>query len=167
MNIRFLVLIFLSIIIGLIGLTQCKGVKMKLQKKVPFIFSQVFSQDWVGGQPGNSGTTVQIFVSEVGTIQPDSLYFQNRVTQIDIKPTKKGSLWVANFRKVTRKDFNMTDNPKGEYGNPVPEMINFPFELEKNEAVLRYINEGKAYYYKIVGVKEKEPLFYPSAKPRN
>jgi len=167
MKIRFTVLSAISLLLSSFALSQCQSAKIKLQKKAPFTITKSFYQDWMGGQPGNSGTTVQIYLSTDDIVQPDSLYFQNRIAMIDIKPTDKGSLWVANYRKVVRKDINMIDNPKGEYGNTVPEMTDFPFDLQKDEAVLKYTKNDKVYYYKISGLVQKEILFYPSAKPRN
>lgn len=167
MKIRFTILSILGLLVSSIGLSQCQSAKTKLQKTAPFTITKAFYQDWMGGQPGNSGTTVQLHLSTDKSVQPDSLFFQNRVTAIDIKPSDEGNLWVANFRKVARKPINMTDNPRGEYGNPVPEMVNFPFELEKDEAVLKYTLDNKAYYYKISGITQKETIFFPAAKPRN
>lgn len=167
MKTRFKIFSILSLLISSIGLSQCQSAKIKLQKKTPFTIQKAYYQDWMGGQPGNSGTTVQLMVNSTKEVQPDSLFFQNRVAHIEIKPSDKVKLWVANFRKVVRKDINMTDNPTGEYGNPVPEMTNFPFELEKDEAVLMYSKDAKVYYFKIAGLVQKETVFFPAAKPRN
>lgn len=166
MNLRFVVTNTVVIFISIFGLSQCETAKMKLQKTAPFTITQSFYQEWVGGQPGNSGTTLQLLVTVNDAIIPDSLYFQNRVTSVDTKPSKTGKLWVGNFQKVVRKDFNMTDTPQGEYGNKVPTMIDFPFDLKKDEAVLKYTKEGKSFYYKIVGIVQEESLYYPSARPR-
>ena len=167
MNIRLIMLLVLGVFVSFFGLSQCQSTKIKLQKTVPFSITKSFYQDWMGGQPGNSGTIVQVFVNLTEDVQPDSLFFQNRVTQIDLKPSTEGKLWVANFKKVVRKDINLTDNPRGEYGNPVPEMIDFPFELEKDEAVLKYTLENKVYYYKITGIAQKETIFLQSIRSRN
>lgn len=167
MNIRFTILSILGLLISSLGLSQCQSTKIKLQKTAPFSITKSFYQDWMGGRPGNSGTTVQLYVDLNDEVQPDSLFFQNRATFIDSKPSDTGSLWVANFRKVVRRDINMTENPSGEYGNPVPEMTDFPFELAKDEAVLKYTKDKKIYYYKIIGITQKETLFYPTARPRN
>ncbi len=167
MIIRLITFGVIGSLISFFGLVQCQSAKIKLQKTVPFSVTDSYYQDWMGGQPGNSGTTVQLFVTTNDEIQPDSLYFQNRATYIDIKPTDKETLWVANFRKVVRRDINLTENPRGEYGNPVPEMMNFPFDLNKDEAILRYTKGDKVFYYKIMGIPQKETIFFPSAKPRN
>lgn len=167
MNIRLTALSILVLLIGSLGLSQCQSAKINLQKTAPFFITKSFYQNWTGGQPGNSGTTVQLYVDLNEEVQPDSLFFQNRATFIDSKPSEIGSLWVANFRKVVRRDINLTENPSGEYGNSVPEMTDFPFELAGDEAVLKYTKDKKIYYYKIIRIAQKETLFYPTARPRN
>jgi len=44
----------------------------------------------------------------------------------------------------------------------------FPFELAPDEAVISFVEESsnKVIYYKITGIKDKEPLLYPS-RPKN
>jgi len=161
MPIRIIILSFLSITV----FSQCKA-PYKLRKQAPFTITEATYQDWVGGQIGNSGTIVSFFISDTKeAIQPDSLYFHNRVTAIDIKPAQKGRLWVANFRTEIRKNPALNNHPVAISGEPVPEMKNFPFKLEKDEAVLGYTLNNKVYYYKISGIKQKEKLFYPAARP--
>jgi len=160
MNIRLILIALISVL----GLSQCKT-QYKLQKNPSFTVIKAFYQDWVGGQPGNSGTVVQIFTQDIINVKPDSLYFQNRVAVIDVKPAKTDGLWVANFRKEFRKEVVINDNPDKTVVTEVPETSNFPFELAKDEAVLRYMVDDKVYYYKITGIVKKETIFYPAARP--
>lgn len=120
----------------------------------------------MGGQPGNSGINVVIQVSAAENITPDSLYFQNRVSKIDIKTNENEVLWVARFQTITRKEINIGKNSDEDVSIEVPEMENFPFELGKNEAVLLYHQNSTAFYFKIEGIKTKETIYYPSARPQ-
>lgn len=149
-------------------LVQCSCVKPTFQENPPFTITESHFQEWIGGQPGVSGTSVHILLSAIDeNVQPDSLFFNQSKAKIDIKTAEKGHLWVANFRKSAPRDINMHGEPKEEYGNTPPKMEEFPFELAKDEAVIGYYTKEKKAYFKIIGLQKKETLFFPSAKPRN
>jgi hypothetical protein len=46
-------------------------------------------------------------------------------------------------------------------------MKNFPFELKNEEAVLRYHDQEKTYYFKITGIQQKEKILFPAVRPQN
>lgn len=146
---------------------QCQLPKVSFQKNPDFQIKEVYAQDFTGGQPGNSGTNVIMQVIYQENIIPDSLYYQNRVSVIDVKSTASEVLWVGRFQKITRKVINLQENPNDEVSIPVPEMENFPFELKNEEAVLLYHDKEKSYYFKITGIKQKERVFFPTARPQN
>jgi hypothetical protein len=162
MNFKFPLIFSVFILI----FCQCKSSKVTFQKNPDFEISEAYAQGFVGGMPGNSGTNVVIQVLPIENIIPDSLYYQNRVSNIDVKPGDNGVLWVARFQKITRKEINIANETTEDVSIDVPEMENFPFELEKNEAVLLYYQNNTAYYYKIEGIKIKDTIYYPSARPK-
>ena len=146
---------------------QCNTSKIIFQEKPEFDILEVFSQGFVGGQPGNAGINVVINVENSEDIIPDSLYFQQRVAALEVKPYEKGVLWVARFQHITRSEPNLNENPNGDLTAEVPIMENFPFDLQNNEAVLLYHKNNTALYYKIINIKQKETIFFPAAKPQN
>lgn len=161
-------LLFLIASMNAFVLIQCSCVKPIFQKNPPFTITESHFQEWIGGQPGVSGTSVHILLSTIDeNVQPDSLFFNQSKAKIDIKTAEKGYLWVANFRKSAPRDINMHSEPKEEYGNTPPKMEVFPFELARDEAVISYYTKGKKAYYKIIGLQKKETLFFPSANPRD
>lgn len=157
--------ILLKIVVVTLLFWQCNTSKISFQKNPEFTVIEVYSQDWFGGQPGNSGTNLVIEVLNSENITPDSLYFQNRVSSVDIKPAEKGTLWVGRFQKVGRKEVILNESDNTDVSVTIPEMENFPFKLENNEAVLLYHQNNTAYYYKISEIKTKESIYFPSARP--
>lgn len=147
-------------------LAQCSCSKQVFKKTPPFDISDSHYQEWVGGIPGASGTSVHINLSAIDEgVQPDSLFFRQSKAKIDVKNAEKGHLWVANFRADSPRDINMHSDPQKEYGNAAPKMEVFPFELEKDEAVISYYSKGKLVYYKLSDLQKKETLFFPGTSP--
>jgi len=168
MNIRLLLLpiIFFSFI-------QCCPTKDGFQKKIPFTLTEFFYQDWMGGQAGVSGTTVQLIVKDIkSNVQPNYIYFKDRKEKIDIKTTERNDiLWIANFsnnlRSPVKKDINMQSNPKEEFGNTPPQITTKnSFDLKGNEAVISYFVGGVEKYHKLTNLIKKETLFYPAPQPK-
>jgi hypothetical protein len=159
----FKIFFFLSIMFFF----QCQSLRVSFQKEPAFQIKEVYAQSFTGGQPGNSGTNVMIQIIHQENIIPDSLYYQNRVSAIDVKPTESGVLWVGRFLKITRKEINLQENPNDEVSISIPEMKNFPFELKNEEAVLLYHDQEKTYYFKITGIQQKERILFPTVRPQN
>ena len=148
-------------------LAQCSCSERAFKKNPPFSISHSHSQDWIGGIPGVSGTSVHINLSAIEKdVRPDSLFFRQSKAKIDVKTAEKGHLWVANFRNNSPRDINMHSDPQGEYGNSAPNLKGISFELADGEAVISYESKGKKAYYKITNLEKKETLFFPSAKPK-
>ncbi len=162
---QFVILLSVAML-SLVFLSQCTGSKSIFQQNPPFSVSDAHYQDWVGGQPGNIGTSVHINITAIdGNVRPDTLFFRDKKAAIYIKTGESSNLWVANFRSSTPRDINMYSDPKEEYGNKAPSNDKFPFELSENEAVISYYVNEKRLYYKITDLQKKQTLFLPSTKP--
>ncbi len=160
-------LLFVFIISNSLIFIQCNSPKISFQTKTPFKITESYYQDWVGGIPGVSGTRIQLIIDNLKPdVIPDSLFFRGTRLKIEIRTNQKRTVWVAHYNDKPKKDFNMTDRPVGEYGNTLPKMTKFPFDLKKNNAVLSYYYKGILNYYKIENLRKKESLFYPAAKPK-
>lgn len=160
---------FLSIFfISSFSFVQCCTPKKSFQTKTPFTITESFYQDWVGGVPGVSGTTIHLKIDDLESdVIPDSLFFREKGLKIELRSSVQGDLWLAHYSNQSKKDINMTDSPMGEYGNTAPEKTNFPYDLNKNEAVLSYYYKGAIQYYKLVNLEQKETLFLPATRPRD
>ncbi len=160
-------LLFVILISNNLIFIQCNSTKISFQTKIPFKITESYYQDWVGGIPGVFGTRIQLIIDDLKPdIIPDSLFFRDKRLEIEMRTDQKQTVWVAHYNNKPKKDFNMTDRPVGEYGNTPPKMTNFPFDLEKNNAVLSYYYKGILNYYKIENLHKKESLAYPAAKPK-
>lgn len=168
MNIRLLILPVI-----LFSLSQCCSTKEGFQNKTPFSITDSFYQDWMGGQPGISGTTVQLIVTDIKeNVIPNYIYFKNRKEKIDVKTTgKKDVLWIANFsdnfKNPVKKELIMDADSTKEFGNEPPAITTEPsFDLKEHEAVISYSVNGVLTYHKIVDLTKKESLFFPSPQPK-
>ncbi|WP_298755342.1 hypothetical protein [uncultured Psychroserpens sp.] len=145
--------------------SQCSSAQ-KLQKEAPVPFGEVYCQNWNAGvQGGGSGLNIYIPIGD-HTIALDSVYFRGRVSKLEMK--QNSQLLVGSFRTDNNspKDIVMSSDSKEEYANQIPgEMTPIPFELKDDECVVSYKQNNKTLYYKILNVKQKEPLNYPSAPP--
>jgi len=158
---------FLISIVLITLLGQCKSNQIKFKEKPDFQIINSFYQDFIGGQPGNSGTLVFLTVTTSTELIPDSLYFQNRVAVIQSQTKENQKLWTARFQKTTRNEINLKENQNTNLSAEVPEMDAFPFKLQNDEAILLYHQNNTAYYYKLKGLKQKETIFFALNNPKN
>lgn len=158
---------FLISILLITLLCQCKSNQIKFQDKPDFQIIKSYYQDFIGGQPGNSGTLVFLTVTTSTELMPDSLYFQNRVAVIESQTKENQKLWTARFQKTTLNEINLKENQNTNLSAEVPEMDAFPFKLQNDEAILLYHQNNTAYYYKLKGLIQKETIFFALNNPKN
>lgn len=129
---------------------QCKSVSF--EKSPPFKIMSTSYNYWSGGQPGVSGIKVAIQIRPETTVVFDSLYFQKKRTKIEMQQQEGKQLVVGFFNTSTEQPvFNAKKEPK--------KPVDFPFELQSNEAVISYLVKGKLHYYKVSNIKEtKTPV---------
>lgn len=160
-------IILISIV--LTGFTNCSSAQ-KLEKQVSFKIGEVYYQHWVAGiKGGGSGVNIFIPIDNLdNNVKLDSVYFKGKATKLEVKPNTP-TLFIGRFLTLANShaDIVMSDKPEEEYGNQLPEQTKkSPFELEENECVISYIQDGKSRYFKIENIIEKKAEFYPSAPPR-
>lgn len=150
----------------LIGFSQCKSTSetMKIENIISIeksITTQVYFQTWVAGvRGGGSGLNLVLSKSFLKEIVPIQVYFRNKITSAE----EKKSDFVAYYKGTLNqlKDINKeVEEVIIESSRP------FPFDLEDNEAVISYQNNGEIRYLKIVNISQKESIAYPSARPQN
>ena len=109
---------------------------------------------------GGSGLNLVLSKSFLKEIVPIQVYFRNKITSAE----EKKSDFVAYYKGTLNqlKDINKeVEEVIIESSRP------FPFDLEDNEAVISYQNNGEIRYLKIVNISQKESIAYPSARPQN
>ena len=159
-SIKLLLLICVAV-----SFSQCKS--MKLTENAPFNISGATYHNWVGGQPGVSGTNLIIGVNNDANITFKKVYFQNKVVDVSIENRKGKKYVVANLSTSNRRELKVIRTELkqglGEKINTKPRSKSnpIPFNLESNEAVISYISGKKTYYYKVSKVKKTETVYYP------
>ena len=169
------VIILTSFILGLFG---CNSQK-KLASEVPFIIDKPSCQQYAAGrEEGGSGFVLRIPIAGMATtdVSFKEVFFRGYILSPEMVKEADGMVLLCEFKNpvaAKKTDIIMDADPKQEIGNQPPEMIakkvkEFPFKLAPDEAVISFIegSSNKAIYHKIGGIKDKEPLMYPS-RPKN
>lgn len=130
-------------------LWQCNTSKTKLETSPPFTVVKATVNDWFGGQRGVKGTKVEFHIKNTSNIEFQKIYFENRIEKLYKRSNSNNTtVYTVNLNKNTR-DFNMNGDPKKEYGNALPKKkLNFPFELEKDECIIIYLENKKEHFFK-------------------
>jgi len=158
-KISYYVLVFVISVI----ISQCSSAQ-KLQTSMPLQIGDVYYQNWISGvKDGGSGTNIYIqIVSNSKQIQLDSVYFQGKVTKLELE---NNMLAIGKFNSKIKygKDIVVSSNPYDEYGNKVPELKKkSPFELKDNQCVISYKEKSKTKFFMIDNIRKNELLAYPS-----
>jgi hypothetical protein len=121
-----------------------------LQKNAPFKVINATYNQWVGGQPGVKGIQINIEINNP-KIKLDTVYFRNNAILLSLNKTDSKQQYIGSFTLTnTNKNFQLLHDSTKEYGNKAPDVSKkIPFQLNKNEAVVRYIYKGKINYFKI------------------
>tara|TARA_R110002049_G_scaffold114646_1_gene265892 strand:- start:11764 stop:12252 length:489 start_codon:yes stop_codon:yes gene_type:complete len=156
----------LSILTIIVGFSQCGS--SKFVKEPSFNIEKAFYNYWVGGQPGVSGTKLEIHLSNSSEIIFDSLFFQNKTTKVEVNNLDNAVQLIGHFStsKKMKRDIILDVNSTNEIENTLPNLKKFPFELKENEAVLSYKKGEKTVFFKIENIKEIEFKAFPSANKK-
>lgn len=149
-------LLSFSALLVIFSFSNCANGK-QLQEEPPKSVQQAYYTTWTGGVKGaGSGFNLFIPVASDADMQMDTVYFKGRKAVLEQEPSTP-NLYVARFKDPgTDKDFVMHKDPKMEYGNQVPVMIEkIPFELEEGEAVVRYTRNGKEKFFRLKNIQKK------------
>ncbi|MGB7843608.1 MAG: hypothetical protein WBL21_12505 [Salinimicrobium sp.] len=161
---------FISVMLILFGFTNCANGR-KLQEESPVDVKPAYYTTWDAGVKG-AGSGINFFIPTQGDdkIVLDSVYFRGRKAALQKEPSQPG-LYVAQFRipsSEDKRDIIMHVDPKKEYGNPPPVIPQeMPFKLEKDEAAVRYMVNGRTKYFKLKAVVKKEDDSTEIKKPEN
>lgn len=146
----------------------------KLQEEAPLPFEQAYYTTWTGEVKG-AGSGLDLFIPtgslRDAEVELDSVYFRGKRAELVTDPKAPG-VYMARFKsgdiKGGKRDIIMHRDPKEEYGNQPPEIVEeFPFSLEPDEAVVTFRNNGKTSYFKIVGIEERDTREIEIKYPEN
>lgn len=144
----------------------------KLQEEPPVDLEQAYYTSYTGAVKGaTSGFNLFIPLAEGRNIQMDTVYFRGRKAVVQ-RDSLNPDLYVATFKIPSKEakapELIMHEDPKMEYGNPVPERLEkMPFDMENDEAVVQYTQNGKVKYFKITGLQNRDSTKVKIKKPEN
>lgn len=150
-NFKLIIVLFISI-----GFTQCKT--LKLEKNPSFSVQGATYNYWVGGQPGVSGIKVHIEYQANSKVLFENIYFQNRIAKIETRTIGDKTYIIAHFNTSTREEIIVIEGDKKQ--KKEVKKPTFPFNLEKNEAVVSYKADGKIKYVKVEKLKKVKTNFF-------
>ena len=150
-----------------VSFSQCKT--MKLTEKAPFTITGATYHNWVGGQPGVSGTNLIIGIENNPAITVKTIYFWNRKNNPKIENRNGKEYLVVNISTsaerilVTKTTTTINGGVVMNDERNKPKFIRktIPFKLEPNEAVISYMSGKKTYYYKVSKIKKTDTIYYP------
>ena len=157
-----------SALLILMSFSNCANGK-QLQEEPPKAVKEAYYTTWSGGVRGaGSGYNLFIPVAENAKIELDTVYFRGRKAVLEKEPADP-NLYVARFENPgPTKKFVMHKDPKMEYGNELPALIEkIPFELEEGEAVVRYTKGGVEKYFRIKNIQKKDSGEVRLKNPQN
>jgi len=161
-SIKLLVLICVAV-----SFSQCST--LKLTESAPFNVTGATYHQWVGGQPGVSGTNLIIGVANDASIIFKKIFFHNHDVDARIEDKNGKKYIIANIstsakrilvtRTTTYVNGGIVMNDKNN--KPKIKRETIPFNIEPNEAVIKYMVGKKTYYYKVSKIKKTDTIYYP------
>jgi len=151
-SIKLLILICVAV-----SFSQCKS--MRLTENIPFKITGATYHNWVGGQPGVSGTNLIIGVENDGNITFKKIYFQNKIVDASIT-NRKGKKYVLGNISTSNRE-NLIVVKEGSVKKTKTAQESIPFDLKINEAIISYVSGTKTYYYKVSKIKKTDTIYYP------
>lgn len=147
----------------LIGLTLASCKSQLGQSGAPFSIGERTYFHWVEGKEGGKGTTIILKGSSSTTnLSVSKIFFQNH--EYDVVPEWRGLNFtlVGNRIYAYAKEKVISADPAQEYGNPVPPVgQKIPFDIEDDEAVIKYTVNGAESFLKVTGIKQLETVYKP------
>ena len=136
------------------GASKCDN-SQKLVEKPPFKTGEVICEGWES-EKNKSGINLFIPIEEGKEIELDSVYFRGDIVKLEKVKRDNYLVYIGRFKNTSfaNRDIVMHSDPKKEAGNvpPLPKK-KIPFELEENEAVISFIENGKEKYCKLENIK--------------
>lgn len=144
--------------------TQCKTQTEKVNNKVPFQIETKTFQNYHIASQAKRGIKIHLRGTVEGaSVYFETIFFRNR----EIKPNTSFTGKIFDIRadildpSSYKDNLNMSKNPQGEYGNPIPDRSKSPFDLNDDELVLLYNVNGKQFYHKVSNLRALEDLEIP------
>ena len=115
----------LSILAILLSFAQCGS--NTLVQNPSFKVEKAFYNNWVGGQPGVSGTKLEIHLKNASEVIFDSLYFKNKRTKVEVLQKEEITQIIGHYSTSKRinNDLILAIDPTDSYTRAMRAMINY------------------------------------------
>ncbi|RIA08252.1 hypothetical protein OE09_0061 [Flavobacteriaceae bacterium MAR_2010_72] len=149
----------ISMFVFLSSFSQCTD-KSSLQDEAPVAFGDVYYQYRAQAvRDLESSFTLVIPIKEdlPSNITLDSVYFKGKSAKLQIT-TNKDKVYFAKFitKPAHNEDIILSSDMADERKNKLPEPpVKMPFELEPNECIISYTQDGITKYFKIKGITQR------------
>tara|TARA_R110002073_G_scaffold123234_2_gene266872 strand:+ start:56769 stop:57248 length:480 start_codon:yes stop_codon:yes gene_type:complete len=146
------------IIVTFIGCNGKKKNQLKIEENATLSFQEAYYQDRVSGVKGG-GSGINIFLvrneSDFEEIEIKGIFFHEKYTTLKTYGSNKHQ----GFIKGNANNEDIEEVMVGEEKKKIETIEeNFPFDLQANEAVISFLDEGVLKYNKITLVKKKLSL---------
>ena len=157
---RITYILFLSIF----TFFSCKTGNNITEDKKPFEVEEItFQNHFYGSRDFGRETHLNVKFSSINEgVRPDSIFFRGNSAKL-FHNIAEPLVYSASFRVPSDDKGVMHYNTALESKNPVPAIdTKFPFSLANDEAMISYRENISLNHIKIIGLKEIQPLAYPS-----
>jgi hypothetical protein len=157
----------LSLMVVIIGFTAC-GSSQKLVETLPFTIGEMRIEPWsVGESTHPRGVNIYIPVQDLDPeITLDSLYYKGDVAKLESVKRDSYHVFIGRFMEKRPANLVLHQDPKKEFGNkPTQGKIKPPYNIGKEQALLKYNIKGSAEYYKLSDFKPSVPTHYRELPP--
>ena len=136
-----------------VSLTFC-GVKQEFQSEFPQEIKSVFFRKKLQTESTDSVFFYIEFKKPLlKSIVLNTVYFRSQ--ESTVKQVTQEKFTISFTAKTSTEDFIMDRDPTKEYGNNVPDRSNAKYDIQDNEAVVKYTKDRKTYFFIIKNCIEK------------
>ena len=152
---------YFFVFVLLFGLGGCSS-QMKLTKPTGFVVQEASCYTLLPGrEESGRQLMLEVYISEIPSgVEAAEVLFRGQVNSFSMTTLKGRPVMKAFFNLDSEKkpDLIMHGDSSKEGGNQPPRiqplLKEFPFELQKNEAVFRYKKDDKYTYFKVGSIQE-------------
>ena len=140
------------LVISMMVVISCGSIDF--QKNPPFKIANTSYHHWTGGQPGISGINILIKYQAESKVVFDSIFFQSKKGYIEYYTKDDQDYLIGRISTSKQVHTTLGDNKEKET------KTKSSFQLNDDEAVLRYTYQDKTYYYKLSGLEKTDNMHF-------
>ncbi|TVZ52732.1 hypothetical protein [Dokdonia sp. Hel_I_53] len=148
--------------------TESAAKKQKVELSSPnFVNETIYFNSYTAGtKEGGTGYEIHLENFDLPeNVKLNKVYFAGQSG--DVYPTSIGYSARTKEMSTGKEDVIMSSDVNKEAANNVPSTtVKFPFPLTESQAGIQYTENGVVKYTIMNSVLQREPIYYPSAPPK-